>query len=261
METTAQNMSDAKPQGMQEHAYEVMYEIEDAHWWYRGRRRIIAGLMEGICREFKDTRPRILDVGCGTGANLRLLEKFGDVEGIDVSEEALAFCRERGHRNVRHGAAEQLPFDEGSFDIVTALDVVEHLDDDLASLKEMRRVLKTGGRVVLFVPAFMFLWGIQDEVSNHRRRYRLPELVRVVREAGFEVERASYANMIFFAPILLVRTLMRAARIRPATGDFRVNIPALNAAFGRLFGAESALLRRMNLPLGVSALCIARRVD
>ena len=261
MKTAAQSMSEAQPQGMQEHAYEVMYEIEDAHWWYRGRRRIIAGLMEEICREFVEERPRILDVGCGTGANLQLLEKFGEVEGIDVSEEALAFCRERGHRNVRHGEAEKLPFDDGSFDIVTALDVVEHLDDDLSSLKEMRRVLKTGGRIVLFVPAFMFLWGIQDELSNHRRRYTLPQLVRVVREAGFSVERASYANIIFFAPILLVRTLMRAAGIRPATGDFKVNVPALNAAFGRIFGAESALLRRMNLPFGVSALCIARRAD
>ena len=212
MTETAQTINEAQPQGMQQHAYQVMYEIEDAHWWYRGRRRIIAGLLEEICREFNDARPRILDVGCGTGANLQLLEKFGDVEGIDVSEEALAFCRERGHTNVRHGAAEQLPFDDGSFDIVTALDVVEHLDDDLASLKEMRRVVKPGGRVVLFVPAFMFLWGIQDEVSNHRRRYKLSELTRVVREAGFSIERATYANIIFFAPILLVRTVMRAAR-------------------------------------------------
>jgi SAM-dependent methyltransferase len=252
--------SEARPQGMQEHTYPIMYEVEDAHWWYAGRRLIIKSFLKRICQDLQTPRPRILDVGCGTGANLELLAEFGETEGVDISLEALAFCRERGFNNVRLGAAEKLPFADGSFDVVTALDVIEHLDDDLASLKEMRRVLKPRGRVLLFVPAFMFLWGVQDDVSNHRRRYTMKELRRRVLEAGFEVERATYANITFFAPILFVRVFMRVARLRPPS-EFKINVPAFNGILGRIFGAERFWLRRLNFPFGVSALCVARRKD
>ena len=244
---------------MEQHTYSIMYEVEGTHWWFAGRRRIISSFVEEICREFKDRTPRILDVGCGTGANLELLGQFGDAEGVDVSMDALAFCRARGLQNVRHGAAEKLPYRDGSFDLVTALDVVEHLDDDVAGLREMRRVLRPEGRALLFVPAFMFLWGVQDDVSNHRRRYTLDGLRRVVREAGFEVERATYANISFFAPILAGRLLMRATGLRPASEN-NINIGALNGVLGRVLGAESSLLRHLNFPFGVSALCVARRV-
>jgi SAM-dependent methyltransferase len=245
---------------MQQHTYSIMYEVEETHWWFAGRRRIISSFVEEICRKIKAARPRILDVGCGTGANLELLSRFGDAEGVDVSPDALAFCRARGLQNVRQGAAEKLPYTDGSFDLVTALDVVEHLDDDVAGLKEMRRVLRTDGRALLFVPAFMFLWGVQDDVSNHRRRYTLSGLRRVVGAAGFEVERATYANISFFAPILAGRMLMRATGLRPASEN-NINVGALNGLMGRVLGAESSLLRHLNFPFGVSALCVARRVD
>ncbi|MGB7925010.1 MAG: class I SAM-dependent methyltransferase [Pyrinomonadaceae bacterium] len=248
------------PQEMQQHTYSIMYEVEGTHWWFAGRRRIISGFVEEICRNLKEERPRILDVGCGTGANLELLGRFGEAEGVDVSPDALAFCRARGLENVRHGAAEKLPYEDGAFDLVTALDVVEHLDDDVAGLREMRRVLRKDGRALLFVPAFMFLWGVQDDVSHHRRRYTLSGLRRVVREAGFEVERATYANISFFAPILAGRLLMRATGLRPASEN-NINIGALNGLLGRVLGAESSLLRRMNFPFGVSALCVARAVE
>src|SRR3954467_14600791 len=153
---------------MKEHTYPIMFRVEQSHWWYTGRRRILASFLEEICRPVTGRRPRILDVGCGTGANLEMLSQFGDAEGVDVSQDALAFCRERGLANVHLGAAEKLPYEDESFDLVTALDVVEHLDDDVGGLKEMRRVLKPQGRALLFVPAFMFLWGVQDG-SSHRR--------------------------------------------------------------------------------------------
>lgn len=246
------------PREMMQHTYPILYEVEGSHWWYIGRRRIIASFVREICRAFKDRRPKILDVGCGTGANLVMLGEFGEAHGIDVSEDALSFCRERGLANVRHGAAEELPYEDETFDLVTALDVVEHLDDDLAGLKEFRRVLRSDGRILLFVPAFMFLWGVQDDVSHHRRRYTLPELLRVVREAGFEIERATYANITFFLPILAVRKVMRWTGLRTETEN-SIGISALNGLLGRVFGAESAILRRMNLPFGVSALCVARK--
>ena len=249
----------ALPQAMQGHTYRILYEVEESHWWHAGRRKIIAGFVERICRDTGVERPRILDVGCGTGANLVMLSEYGEAEGVDVSEEALEFCRARGLNNVRLGAAEQLPYEDETFDLVTALDVVEHLDDDVAGLREMRRVLVPGGRVLLFVPAFMFLWGVQDDVSHHRRRYRMPELRRAVERAGLEVERTTYANITFFAPVLLIRKLMRVAGLRAASEN-NINIPALNGILGRMLGAEGALLRRTNLPFGVSGLCVARRV-
>jgi SAM-dependent methyltransferase len=259
--TTTKNIAEALPQEMQQHTYSIMYEVEGTHWWFVGRRRIIRGFVEEACRRLgQEERPRILDVGCGTGANLELLAEYGAAEGVDVSPAALAFCRARGLRNVRQGEAEKLPYDDGAFDLVTALDVVEHLDDDVAGLREMRRVLRPGGRALLFVPAFMFLWGVQDDVSHHRRRYTLPSLRRVLREAGYEVERATYANLSFFAPILLGRMLMRATGLRPASEN-NINVSALNGVMGRVLGAESTLLRRLNFPFGVSALCVARRVE
>ncbi len=242
---------------MKEHTYPIMFRVEQSHWWYAGRRKILASFLEDISRRVTDRRPRILDVGCGTGANLLMLSKYGDAEGVDVSEDALAFCRERGLEKVKLGAAEELPYEDGTFDLVTALDVVEHLDNDLAGLREMRRVLRPGGRVLLFVPTFMFLWGLQDDVSNHRRRYRLPELRRVLEQAGFEIERTTYANITFFLPILLARKLMRATGIK-AESENNINVPALNGLLGGMLGAESVVLKYMNIPFGVSGLCVAR---
>ena len=257
MGSDAKTITNPLPREMMEHTYPILYEVEQSHWWHVGRRRIIAGLVEEICKDVKDRRPRILDVGCGTGANLLMLSKYGDAEGVDISEDALAFCRERGLEKVKHGAAEELPYEDGTFDLVTALDVVEHIDDDVASLREMRRVLRPDGRVLLFVPTFMFLWGLQDDVSHHRRRYRLPELHRVLDQAGFEVERSTYANITFFAPILVIRQLMRLTGVKAETEN-NINVPALNGVFGWLLGSESTILRYVNLPFGVSGLCVAR---
>ena len=259
MATTADNVSSSLPREMEQHTYSIMYEVEGRHWWFAGRRRIIAGFVERICRDSGKLRPRILDVGCGTGANLQMLGEFGAAEGVDVSAEALDFCRTRGLAQVKQGAAESLPFADASFDLVTGLDVVEHLDDDIAGLSEMRRVLRPDGRAVLFVPAFMFLWGVQDDISHHRRRYTLPELKQKLTAAGLTTERASYANITFFVPILIGRVLMRLTGWRPASEN-NITIGALNGLLGRILGAESWWLRRMNFPFGVSIICVARKI-
>jgi SAM-dependent methyltransferase len=258
MATTSNQIVDALPREMQQHTYSIMYEVEGKHWWFYGRRKIIEGFVEKICREIAKRKPRILDVGCGTGANLQMLSQFGAAEGVDVSSEALEFCRARGLARVKQGAAETLPYEDASFDLVTGLDVVEHLDDDLSGLREMRRVLRPGGRALLFVPAFMFLWGVQDDISHHRRRYTLRELKQKVTEAGLSIERATYANMSFFLPILIGRLLMRLTRIRPASEN-NITIGALNGLLGRMLGAEGWWLQRMNFPFGVSIVCVARR--
>src|SRR5882672_23781 len=260
MATTANNVTNALPREMQPHTYAIMREVEDQHWWYVGRRRIIASWVEGVCREIGKRRPRILDVGCGTGANLQMLSQFGVAEGVDISSEALEFCRARGLSKVKQGAAETLPYEDASFDLVTGLDVVEHLDDDVIGLAEMRRVLRPRGRTLLFVPAFMFLWGVQDDISHHRRRYTVKELEQKLRDAGLTIERMTYANLSFFLPILIGRLLMRLTGIRPSSEN-NITIGALNGVLGRILGAEGWWLQRLSFPFGVSIVCVARRDD
>lgn len=269
MTTTANTVNEPLPREMQQHTYAIMRRVEERHWWFVGRRRIINSFLQRLCRDLRATHAgqdkpgstlNILDVGCGTGANLEMLSQFGEARGVDVSAEALSFCRKRGLTNVKQGAAEALPYEADSFDLVTGLDVVEHLDDDLAGLREMRRVLRHGGRTLLFVPAFMFLWGVQDDVSNHRRRYTLKELKQVVGEAGLEVERATYVNLTFFAPILLGRLFMRATRLRPESEN-NLTVGFLNGVLGKFLGAESIPLRYVNFPFGVSIICVARRTE
>jgi len=259
MATNASVTDHTLPQQMQQHTYSIMYQVEGSHWWFAGRRRIIASFLKRICADLRD-KPRILDVGCGTGANLELLDEFGQAEGVDVSPDALAFCRQRGLERVHLGEAEKLPYPDRSFDLVTALDVVEHLDDDVAGLKEMHRVLRRGGRALLFVPAFKFLWGVQDDVSNHRRRYTRKQLKETLRAAGFEIERVTYANITFFFPILMGRLLMRLTGFRPASEN-NLTVGVLNKPLGIILGSEAGLLRRLNLPFGVSAICVARRSE
>ena len=215
------------------HTYAILREVEGKHWWYLGRRRIMASFVGRIALELRrdnDTAPRILDVGCGTGGNLEMLSEFGAVEGVDVSQDAVEFCRQLSARP----------------------------EEKQAGLREMRRVLRPGGRVMVIVPAFMWLWGVQDDVSHHRRRYRLPELRQAIERAGFDIERASYANITFFVPTLLGRVLMRLTGLRPAS-ESNINISVLNGVLGRIFGAESWWLQRMNFPFGVSIVCVARR--
>src|SRR5437867_2080002 len=196
------------PQEMQPHTYAIMDEVEGSHWWFVGRRAILEGFLREIINRFEsrlqaasvEKEPakagtqnaiRILDVGCGTGANLEMLAQFGDAEGVDVSDDALEFCHRKGLK-AQKGLAEKLPFEDETFDITTALDVVEHLDDDIVGLKEMFRVTKKGSYSLVFVPAFMWLWGVQDDVSNHRIRYTRRQVVERLRKAGYSIERATY---------------------------------------------------------------------
>jgi len=272
MSINSHTIDEPLPREMQQHTYAIMRRVEESHWWFVGRRAIIRSFLErlvrarlagsaGIARASAGAAAElsILDVGCGTGANLEMWSEFGKAEGGDVSPEALSFCRARGLENVKLGAAEALPYADHSFDLVTGLDVVEHLDDDVAGLKEMRRVLRPGGQALLFVPAFMFLWGVQDDISNHRRRYTLKGLRRVLSEAGFEIERATYVNLSFFLPVLVVRSVLRWLGLRADT-EYGINISPLNGPFARLFAAERFVFERGRIPFGVSAICIARRV-
>ncbi len=252
-------MNTALPQEMQQHTYAIMDRVEDSHWWFVGRRAILESFLRTICSRLmvQDSILSILDVGCGTGANLEMLAQFGKAEGVDVSDDALEFCRKKG-LTVQKGLAETLPYADETFDLTTALDVVEHLDNDIAGLKEMHRVTKAGGYSLIFVPAFMWLWGVQDDVSNHRIRYTKKQIVERLEKAGFTVERATYANFTFFAPILAGRTLMKLTGLKPASEN-NINISALNGMFGKLFSAERFWLKNFNFPFGVSIVVVAKK--
>ena len=258
---------------MQQHTYAIMDEVEGSHWWFVGRRAILDSFLKGIVSKIgsppyeggvdaalggRGGSLRILDVGCGTGANIEMLSTYGEAEGVDVSDDALEFCRRKGLK-VQKGLAETLPYEDESFDLTTALDVVEHLDDDIAGLKEMFRVTKSGGYSLIFVPAFMWLWGVQDDISNHRIRYTKPQIVERLKTAGYEIERATYANLTFFAPIFAGRTIMKITGIKPESEN-NITVSALNGVFGKLFGAERFWLRNLNLPFGVSIVVVAKKI-
>ena len=258
---------------MQQHTYAIMDEVEGSHWWFVGRRAILESFLRGIVSSYgsrlraatsggpakagTQNQLKILDVGCGTGANLEMLARFGEAEGVDVSDDALEFCRRKGLK-AQKGLAETLPYPDETFDITTALDVVEHLDDDIAGLKEMFRVTKTGGYSLIFVPAFMWLWGVQDDISNHRIRYTKAQIVDRLQKAGYTIERATYANFTFFAPVLGGRTVMKLTGIKPESEN-NINISVLNGFFGKVFSAEKFWLKNLNFPFGVSIIVVARK--
>ncbi len=252
-------MNAALPQEMQQHTYAIMDEVEGSHWWFVGRRAILESFLKPICSSLitRHSSLRILDVGCGTGANIEMLSQYGESEGVDVSDDALEFCRRKGLK-VQKGLAETLPYEDESFELTTALDVVEHLDDDIAGLKEMFRVTKRGGYSLIFVPAFMWLWGVQDDISNHRIRYTKKQIVDRLETAGYTVERATYANWTFFAPILAGRTIMKLTGIKPESEN-NITISGLNGVFGKLFGSERFWLKHFNFPLGVSIVVVAKK--
>ncbi|MBK8465836.1 MAG: class I SAM-dependent methyltransferase [Chloracidobacterium sp.] len=253
-------MNATLPQEMQQHTYAIMDEVEGSHWWFVGRRAILESFLKTICSRLqtRDSRLKILDVGCGTGANIQMLSQYGDAEGVDVSDDALEFCRRKGLK-AQKGLAETLPYADETFELTTALDVVEHLDDDIAGLKEMYRVTKSGGYSLIFVPAFMWLWGVQDDISNHRIRYTKDQIVERLKVAGYTIERATYANWTFFAPILAGRTIMKLTGIKPESEN-NITISGLNGIFGKLFSSERFWLRNFNFPFGVSIVVVAKKI-
>jgi SAM-dependent methyltransferase len=236
--------------------YEIEAQVERDHWWFRGRRRILGRLLR---RLELPPAARVLDVGCGTGANGPVLAAGGNFAvGIDASSIPLRLDG-RGHAVRLRGDAGALPFAGAAFDLVVALDVLEHLDDDKAAARELARVLAPGGALVAFVPALRLLWGLQDDVSHHRRRYRKRELEEVIAQAGLTVTRSTYFNTLLFPPILAARLAMRVRRPSELKSENELGGPVANAILSGIFALEAPLLDRTDLPIGVSLACVARK--
>ncbi len=236
------------------------YRAGTDHWWFRARRAIFARLLDHLGVRNGDGDCRILDLGPGSGVNLPVLQDRGEVVVLDLEAASLRACQAAGARAVC-GDATAPPLADATFDVICALDVLEHLDDDARALSACRRLLRPDGRLLISVPALGLLWGRQDVLSQHRRRYRKRDLVARLREAGFKVERATYFNMLLFLPVLAVRLLMRPfLRRTVASGrsDLSMRAPlGLDRALFALFAVESRWLPRHDLPIGVSLLAVA----
>ena len=233
------------------------HAVEASHWWFVGRRRLFGRILRdlGVPRDAK-----ILDAGSSTGTNLRMLRDLGYTHavGLDKSPDAARFCHEKGLGPVLVGDLRELPFASDRLDVVLATDIVEHVEDDMRAAQEIARVLEPGGSALLTVPAFPALWGRQDDVSHHRRRYRRGELERVVERAGLRIVERFYFNWILLPPIWAARQVMRIARSR-VDSENQVNMPLLNAALLRLFTLDVRLARRVKPPAGVSLLLLCRK--
>ena len=242
---------------MKDLQYKIIYETELSHWWYRVRRKILLDLMRKQVLN-RIQRPKILDVGCGMGALLKELENVGVVHGVDISQEALDFCKKRGITNVSLGNITKIPYPDNCFDVVLVLDVLEHVDDDTRGIREMRRIVKSNGTIIVFVPTFQFLWGVSDELSLHHRRYTLNQLKRRLVVEGFVISRASYFNTLLFFPILFARLLVRFLKI-PIESEGKIHSKNINKLLYYIFYFESIFLKYINFPFGVSALVVAQK--
>jgi SAM-dependent methyltransferase len=233
-------------------------QIDETHWWFQGRRRVVASVLRGELALVAGQDLRIFDIGCGTGEMLDMLREFGSVEAIDSSADAVQHCKNRfGERlDVHVGVVPRDLPRAGSADVVTAFDVIEHIDDDREALSYLHRVLRPGGTLVVTVPAFAFLWGPHDLISHHYRRYNAPQLRRRLVEAGFTVERLTYFNTLLFPVVAALRLLRRLVGEASPRSDFRELPASLNRVLLALFSLEAALVTRFSLPVGVSLLAV-----
>ena len=241
--------------------YQDFYNLEGKHWWFLGRRKIVFSILNKYLPG--KNQLKILDVGCGTGATLRKLEKYGHATGVDISEEAVKFCKLRGCRNVYKIDREGLFFEDEMFDVVVALDVIEHITDDCAAVSEYYRVTKEDGILVLTVPAFNFLWGAHDEMNHHKRRYVADELRNKVEKTGFAVQKLTYFNTFLFPFVLLARMSQRVTKMvngsyRPRS-DLKLYHSGINNVLKTAFVLEERLLRKYDFLFGVSLLCVAKK--
>ena len=246
---------------METELYDYFYRAEERHWWFRARRAILADVLERM-----ELSPdlRIADVGCGTGGMMPVLARYGRVTGVDESPLAREYCARSGFTDVQSPADWQAT--GGAFDLVTAFDVVEHVEDDVAFLKTLRDHLVPGGRLLATVPAYPFLWSTFDEMNHHYRRYTGRSLKRSLAASGFCVERLTHMNSFLFPALAGARLFDRAFGHPPRTDVERsrlvekwFHVGPLNGVLETIFASERYWLRVGALPFGASILTVARK--
>jgi len=239
---------------MNPETYALAAQVEDEHWWFSARRSILRAVLDRYLPPAPDRT--LLELGCGNGGNLPLLARYGKLYAVEMDAAARQRAAARGMAAVQPGALpDAIPFAGQQFDVVAALDVLEHVAEERAALVAMRVKLRRGGCLLLTVPAFNWLWSRHDEASNHRRRYSKGALVEQVREAGFEIAHATYFNTVLFPALAAYLKLSG-----PFSGDthqgLRIPPRPINALLRAIFSAERYLVPRLTLPFGVSILLV-----
>lgn len=245
---------------MEQREYVVMYEIEEEHWWFKGKRKIVFSQLKPYLCGRKNLK--ILDIGCGTGIMMKSFQKYGKVNGVDVELKALNFCCQRGLDNLSQADITALPFKNGSFDVVSIFDVLYHkgIKDDLKALKEIFRIIKPGGILILTDSADMKLWSRHDIAAHARERYTTLKLSRRIKSAGFKIIKISYFNTLLYPIVFIVRRLDNLLnKKKPVTTNIKKTNPFLNFILYNFFVFENQLLKISNLPFGVSILLIAKK--
>lgn len=242
---------------MERAAYALMAAQEDRHWWFVGRRAVIGALLDRI--ELPE-QPRILEAGCGSGGNLGLLAERGRVSAFEPFGEAAGSARDRHPgADVRYGRLPgEVPFEDGSFDLVAALDVLEHVDDDVHSLAALVRLAKPGGSIIVTVPAHQRLWGSHDRRLHHMRRYGRAQLREIARAAGAEIVFETAFNTVL-APIAVAYRLLENATGLGFGNQERLPSAPINGLLGGLFAFEGRMVGRSGMPFGLSYGFILRR--
>jgi SAM-dependent methyltransferase len=237
--------------------YELMYKIEDSHWWYRGMAAMVRNVIRKFCWQGKALR--ILDAGCGTGANMRMLADYGDVIGLDLSPHAIRLSRRRGQKNVMRASVMALPFASESFDMVTSFDILYFtgIDDELA-FREARRVLVLNGKMILRVPAFDWLRGVHDEKVSTGHRYTLNEIAKKMEHNGLQVIFINYVNTILF-PLILLKRLAEKLLPGQTDSDIAIDLGPLSTLFRACLILESRFITRISVPFGVSILAVGKK--
>src|ERR1700722_1991513 len=233
------------------------HQAEDRHWWYRGRRTFLDGVIAGLGLP---AEPRILDAGCGSGRFMVELSKLGAVTGVELSDTSVDLARRRGLGEVVAGSVLEMPFADASFDLAVSLDVIEHLEDDLAALRELRRTVAPGGALLVTVPAYQWLWSGHDEINHHHRRYTRCSLQRAAEQAGWEQVRTTYFNSLLLPVAVLLRLLDRVnTKTTESSLDLWVPPAPLNRLLELPLSLEAgAIGRRGRIPAGLSLLALFR---
>lgn len=241
--------------------YELKYhQIEENYWWFQARRDMVFSIVQDLHLPHSAA---ILEIGCSGGPMLQRLAKQGytDLTGIDVSESGIAVAQQRGIPNVSCMDGADLKFADNSFDLVIASDVLEHIEDEAMALREWTRVLRPGGQLLVFVPAFPFLWSSHDVINHHFRRYTAAQLRASMQRANLQVLRSSYWNVGLFFPTAAVRLIKRFMPVDKAAAqdDLFKASPMVNTILRGLITAENRVLRSINAPVGVSVFALARK--
>jgi SAM-dependent methyltransferase len=236
--------------------YELQtHQAEDRHWWYRGRRTVIEKVMKDLDLP---AGARILDAGCGSGRNMIELARHGAVTGIELSDTSVELARQRDSGEVIDGSVLEMPFADDSFDLAVSLDVIEHLEDDLGALRELRRTVAPGGSLLVTVPAYQWLWSGHDEINHHHRRYTRRSLRRVAEQAGWNQARTTYFNSLLLPVAIVLRVLDRInTKTTESSLDLWIPPEPVNWILERPLALEAALIGRGGrIPAGLSLLAV-----